>query len=126
MSHNCKHLENLSQGKTPLHLACSSGVADIVHKLAQLRADFNVTDPEGRGCLQFARQCQGDKQTLASWLKANVAGIQDTNGTTHRSKDKKSRGSVCNAYRLSTGPACHQQDWHQHGWHQDEWHHRDR
>jgi len=63
------------QGSTPLMHACATGLADCVQLLAMKRADFTKIDDKNRGCLQLARNAQGNNQQLARWLMAEVPGI---------------------------------------------------
>ena len=55
--------------RTPLHFACSTGLADVVKLLATKKADLTKLDGRGRVCLQLAANSQGDKQTLSNWLR---------------------------------------------------------
>ena len=64
-----KKLLPLAHGVTPLHFACSTGLADVVKLLATKKADLTKLDGRGRGCLQLAANSQGDKQTLSNWLR---------------------------------------------------------
>ena len=74
-------LNQYYQGATPLMFACGTGLADCVQMLAGRNADFNQLDGSGRGCLQLARQCQGNGQVLAQWLRQHVTGIAPSKNT---------------------------------------------
>ena len=63
------------QGSTPLMFACSTGIGDVVILLAEMGADFHKVDHNQRGCLQLARRCQGDGQTLAGRLLELFPGL---------------------------------------------------
>ena len=95
--------KNQHQGSTPLHFACGTGIADTVQVMAEYRADFNITDDDGRGCLQLAKKCQGKNRTLYNWLIANVQGIQMTNGE-GRAPDERGRGAHSYLCRIVSGP----------------------
>ena len=88
--------KNVIQGMTPLHFACSSGMADCVTYLAIHGADMTVEDDNNRGCLQLARQVQGNNQTLATWLKKKYPRLQDTNGV---AGGPKKRGKCSRKFR---------------------------
>ena len=71
--------------------------------MAEYRADFNITDNKGRGCLQLAKKCQGNNRTLYNWLIKNVPGIQMTNGE-GRAPDERTVGAYSHEFRTATGP----------------------
>ena len=105
MSHTCyisgfHPIKNLYQGKTPLHFACSTGIADCVQELARRKADFSKLDHKGRGCLQLAEQCQGDGQSLAVWRRGNVKDLPDTDKQ-GRAPHEKRKGSVSSGIRYN-------------------------
>ena len=58
-----------------MHFACATGLSDCVIMLHGKGADLTKIDGKQRGCLQLARNCQGEGQTLATWLEQNVRGI---------------------------------------------------
>ena len=95
------HKTNIHQGATPLHLACASGIADVVQVLAKYRADFHRVDGNGRGCLQLASQCQGNNQVLFHWLRDNVEGIQMTDGH-GRAHEDRTKGKFTDVFRKGT------------------------
>ena len=97
------HKRNIHQGATPLHLACGSGLADVVQVLASYRADFSKLDAKGRGCLQLASQCQGNNQVLYQWLRLNVGHTRWTDGR-GRAYEDRSRGQFIEVYRKGTAP----------------------
>ena len=49
--------KNIYQGSTPLLLAASSGLADVVQMLCSRGADPRKLDRKGRGILQLAEKC---------------------------------------------------------------------
>ena len=100
------NIENVCQGMTPLHMACSTGLADCVKVLHSYRARFDVNDwtVPARGPYQFAKHSQGDRQHLAKWLLENVRYMDtDTEGKGRKPEDK-TRGSWSYNYRWTTGP----------------------
>ena len=88
---------------TPLHFLCATGVADCVRLLVEKRADMSQEDYNGRGCLQLAKNSQGKKQTLATWLKQHAPAIPETSGK-GRAKGEMTRGQVSNFLRTRAGP----------------------
>ena len=86
------------QGSTPLHFACSSGIADVAQMLVTRNADCTIEDSNGRGCLQLAGKCQGQGQLLKNWLLENVPGLEETHGI-GRSADEKQRGEFSKDFR---------------------------
>ena len=97
------HKKNIHQGSTPLHLACGSGIADVVQVLVMFRADLHKVDGQGRGCLQLASQCQGDNQVLFHWLRKTVPGIGMTDGR-GRAREDRTRGQFTEVFRKGTAP----------------------
>ena len=88
--------KNVIQGMTPLHFACSTGMADCVKYLAEQGADLTVVDKNGRGCLQFASQVQGKNQTLWNYLRKPFPYLRDTNGV---AEGEKKRGRWAQEHR---------------------------
>ena len=89
--------------RTPLHFACSTGLADVVKLLADKEADLSKADGKGRGCIQLAANAQGEKSTLANWLRDNFPDLPETYGV-GRAPGEKTRGSVAASFRRTTGP----------------------
>ena len=87
---------------TPLLYACSTGLADVVMELAERRADMNVVDDNGRGCLQSATNAQGTNQPLAKWLRQNTTAW-NTAGK-GRAGWEKQTGHHSSTYRWSLSP----------------------
>ena len=67
------------------------------------KTDLTKLDNDKRGCLQLAEQVQGKGQTLANWLKGNVANIPSSDGK-GRAKEDQRRGEFSQKYRQETGP----------------------
>ena len=97
------NIENVCQGITPLHLACSTGIQDCVMLLHSRGARFRITDHRHppRGPLQMAEKCQHGGQRLANWIRANVRDWAVTTGT-GRNRGERTRGTVSKEFRVHT------------------------
>ena len=100
------NITNVYQGSTPLHFACSTGLADCVQLLVQNRANVNILDGKGRSCFQLASNCQGNGQILATWLEKNTENLDKSTGE-GRTNENKCRGE------FSQVSACHRAQPHQ-------------
>ena len=102
------NIENVCQGITPLHLACSTGIQDCVQLLHSKGARFCITDHSHppRGPLQMAEACQRGGQRLASWIRANVRDWAVTTGM-GRKRDRRTTGTFSKEFRMNTRPANH-------------------
>ena len=88
-----------NNGVTPLMNACGSGIADCVQELGNRGAKFDRLDNKKRGCLQRARQCQGNNQKLVRWLEAHIrTNLVDSNGK-GRAYEERSAGSFSKTFR---------------------------
>ena len=88
---------------SPLHLACGSGLADVVQYLVQKGVDAACIDNNGRGVLQRAWGISSDNRRLYKWLLANAVDndgnpLKDTYGKGRDILDR-SRGSFQQNYR---------------------------
>ena len=102
------NIENVCQGITPLHLACSTGIQDCVMLLHSKGARFCITDHSypPRGPLQMAEKCQRGGQRLANWIRANVRDWAVTTGM-GRKPDERTTGTLSKEFRMNTRPANH-------------------
>ena len=99
------NITNLCQGVTPLHLAVSTGQADIVIALGQRGANFKIGDrsmPHPRGPYQLAKNLPGDKKRLADWIYNNTDFV-DTVGW-GRPHAEKTKGCFAQKFRNETKP----------------------
>ena len=60
---------------TPLLLACSSGVSDVVQLLCDKKADIRKMSG-GRGALQLASTTAGENNKLVQWLQWNYPDLE--------------------------------------------------
>ena len=102
MSHT-SYSKNVIQGKTALHFACATGLADVVVYLTSMRADLTAKDSKGRGVLQLASNAQGDGQNLYRWLKKHNPDLKDTSAD-GKPQTEKLRGSFSSQFRHRTIP----------------------
>ena len=59
---------------TPLLLACSTGVSDVVQLLCDKKANIRKMS-EGRGALQLASKTAGESGALVRWLRWNYPDL---------------------------------------------------
>ena len=99
------NITNLCQGATPLHLAVSTGQADIVIALGQRGANFKIVDrsmPFPRGPYHLAKNLPGEKKKLADWI-ANNTDFVETIGW-GRPHAEKTKGCFAQKFRNDTKP----------------------
>ena len=107
--------KNIHQGFTPLLLAASTGLADVVQLLCNRGANTRQLDKKGRGILQLAKGCQRDRASLYHWLLEKDPGLPLTNAK-GRSDDQKQRGEFSKLYRDNTTPWKKKRSWSKQEW----------
>ncbi|XP_041113758.1 ankyrin repeat domain-containing protein 26-like isoform X2 [Polyodon spathula] len=70
------------ENRTPLHLACAYGHADVVHFLTESKAKLNLCDNDNRSPLMKAVQCQQERCAITLLEHSADPNLVDINGNT--------------------------------------------
>ena len=97
---------------TPLLLAASTGLADVVQMLCKRGANPRIKDNKGRGILQLAEKCQKGRSALRNWLMNEYWHLPMTNAE-GRSAEKRQRSVLSQEYRRRCNPYKKRKDWNQ-------------
>ena len=97
---------------TPLLLAASTGLADVVQMLCSRGADPRIKDKKGRGILQLAKKCQKGRRALQRWLQNAYPRLEMTHAK-GRSLEKRQRSALSQEYRKMVNPYKKRKDWNQ-------------
>ena len=88
---------------TPLLLAASTGLADVVQMLCMRGADPSKKDYKGRGIMQLAKKCQKGRRALQRWLQNAYPRLEMTHAE-GRSAEKRQRSVLSQEYRKMVNP----------------------